>query len=136
MLLLVFAHGAAATTNTQIVFSSTSSAGTAPLAPFGFWIWCFASGGTSPYQGKCGGTMYFYGTALSPVVDDGSQSATATSATIHVKATSGVFACTLSGPIGTGVTVVVTCSPTVRPTGATTATATMPASNVAVTPAS
>ncbi len=136
MLLFVFAHGAAATSNPQIVFSSTSSLGDpGPLKPFGFWIWCYESVGSNPYVGECGGTMYFYGTAVGAVVDNGPATvSTAGKATISVQSTSGVgpaFACTLSGPIGMSVTVTVTC-----PSGPRTGTNTMPFSVVALTPAS
>ncbi len=134
MLLLVFAQGAAANSNVQIVFSSTSSAGgMGPLTPFGFWIWCLASSNTGPYAGECKGTMYFYGTVLSPVEEDKSISPTAVAgppAEIHVAATNGVFRCSLTGNIGSPVTVTVMC------VGPRTGTDTMPASVVTVTPAS
>ena len=116
--------------STQIIFSSTNSAGSGgPLTPFGFWIWCFGAGSV-PYTGQCTGAMYFYGTeppqpvndSASPVLNDGS-------ATVYVQATNGSFECSLTGPVGKRVTVSVHCT-----SGPRTGTDTMPDSNVVEAP--
>jgi len=121
---------ASTATSRQIIFSSTNSAGAGgPLTPFGFWIWCFGAGSV-PYTGECTGTMYFYGAATPKPIDNSALPVIgANSATVHVAATDGSFQCDLTGPVGKGVTVTVTCN-----TGPRTGTDTMPDSNVIVKP--
>jgi hypothetical protein len=129
LLALPVASVSASTPPRQVIFSSTNSAGSGgPLTPFGFWIWCFATGSV-PYTGECTGFMYFYGTKDSPVDNSAAPSIGTTSATIHVQATDGSFQCDLTGPIGKGVTVTVTCN-----SGPRTGTDTMPNSAVVVEP--
>jgi len=124
------AVSATSATSKQIIFDSTNAAGAGgPLTPFGFWIWCFGAGSV-PYTGECTGSMYFYGAATPKPVDNSAPPVIgAGSATVHVTATDGSFQCDLTGPVGKGVTVTVTCS-----TGPRTGTDTMPNSHVSVTP--
>ncbi len=122
----------AASSNPQLVVSSTNSSGTGALKPFGFWIWCQAATASNSYKGQCAGTMYFYPTALSPVSEVGNPTFDATSFSITVHSVSGVspsFQCSLSGPVGHLVTVDVTCTATSARPGA----GTMPNTSVTVT---
>lgn len=74
--LLLARNGRAQSSNsTQIIFSATGGTFNYDTPPasgddaFGFWIWCSGPSSSTPYNGECQGSMYFYGISHTLPVD-------------------------------------------------------------------
>jgi hypothetical protein len=72
---------------------------------FGFWIWCEADS-TNPYKGRCKGSMYFYGIALTKGVSGTITEPQAHAYAMTVHSADNKVACTLRNvpPITRGLT--------------------------------
>ncbi len=97
----------------QVIFSGTGffTDGTAPVTPFGFWIWCEGAS-ANPYHSACNGAMYFYAFGITKGVF-GSVTGSGPF-TMAVHSADGVIACTLTNGThvvsGPGNMVTATCT--------------------------
>lgn len=131
---------AAPAAGTEIVFSATAEPGSfggSGDPHYGFWIWCEAAG-TTPYQGTCTGSMYFY--AIEPFTEHvtGNVSLAGQMATITVESSGTApesIACTLinlTATPGPTNTVMVTCTNTTGKPGPSGTATTLPNVIVAI----
>jgi hypothetical protein len=129
----------------EIAFSATAEPGSfggSGDPHYGFWIWCEASG-TTPYQGTCTGSMYFYAIEIFTERVMGTATLSGQQATLQVASSATAreyINCTLTNLTvppapGPNNTVMVTCTNNTTTPGPSGNTTTLPNVIVAIVPA-